>query len=53
MDKGTQGENIAATYLSQKGWTLLFRNWRYGIYEIDLIAWDGKEIVFVEVRALS
>ncbi len=53
MDKGTLGETIAAHYLHAKGWDLLFRNWRKGIHEIDLIAKEREELVFVEVRALS
>jgi putative endonuclease len=53
MNKGTLGESIAASYLEQKGWTLLYRNWRRGSHEIDLIARDGDEVVFVEVRAIS
>lgn len=53
MDKGALGEEIAARYFQQKGWTILYRNWRKGIHEIDLIARDNDELVFVEVRALS
>ncbi len=53
MNKGARGEALAAAYLQQKGWRLLYQNWRSGIYEIDLIAQDGHEIVFVEVRAVS
>ncbi len=53
MNTGTLGEEIAAQYLRQKGWPLLYRNWRKGIYEIDLIAQEGEELVFVEVRTLS
>lgn len=47
---GTAGENIAADYLIQKGWTIRARNYRFQAGEIDLIAQTGTEIVFVEVK---
>lgn len=47
---GRIGEQIAAEYLSQKGYQLLDENFtaRYG--EIDLIALDQDSVVFVEVK---
>lgn len=35
------------------GYILLYHSWRKGSYEIDLIAWERGELVFVEVRTLS
>ena len=47
---GREGEDEALLYLTQKGYTLLARNWRAGHLEIDIVAeWYG-EIVFVEVK---
>ena len=47
---GREGEDEALLYLTQKGYTLLARNWRSGHLEIDIVAeWFG-EIVFVEVK---
>ena len=47
---GREGEDEALLYLTQKGYTLLARNWRIGHLEIDIVAeWFG-EIVFVEVK---
>jgi len=37
-DTGIFGENLAATYLAEQGFEILFRNWRYKHLEIDLIA---------------
>ena len=47
---GRLGEDEAALYLTSIGYTLLERNWRYGHEEIDLIADDFGEVVFVEVK---
>jgi len=47
---GQAGENAAAVYLEQQGWVILERNCRFPGGEIDIIAQDGKELVFVEVK---
>lgn len=47
---GKAGEEAAAKYLEQKGYEILDRNWHYGKYEIDLIARQKDELVFVEVK---
>ena len=49
--KGTEGEDLAAIFLEQNGYRILERNYRYDRGEIDLIAKDGDELVFVEVKA--
>ncbi len=47
---GTWGEEKAARFLTEQGYTVLERNFhsRYG--EIDLIAENGEFLVFVEVK---
>lgn len=50
---GAAGEALAAAYLRQLGYRLLFQRWRKGSHEIDLIAWESGELVFVEVRTVS
>jgi len=54
MDKrkrtGRRGEELAAVYLAGQGYTIIARNWRCAIGELDLIATDGQTLVFVEVR---
>jgi putative endonuclease len=47
---GKWGEEQAEQYLLRKGMRIVERNWRIGRGEIDLIAWDGRTLVFVEVR---
>ena len=47
---GFLGEEIATDFLKQKGYRILERNVRIGRGEIDLIALDGKTLVFVEVK---
>jgi putative endonuclease len=49
-DVGAQGERIAERFLRKLGYKILARNYRRGRGEIDLIALDGREIVFVEVK---
>ncbi|MDR3567282.1 MAG: YraN family protein [Syntrophobacteraceae bacterium] len=50
-NKGKEGERIAAEYLCQCGLKILERNFRCPSGEIDLVAKEGKTIVFVEVRS--
>jgi putative endonuclease len=47
---GACGERIAAGYLCAEGLYLLERNWRATIGEIDIIARDGPDLVFCEVK---
>ena len=47
---GAAGEAIAATYLADLGMQIVARNWRCTLGEIDLVAREGDQIVFVEVR---
>lgn len=47
---GKYGEDLAATYLQDRGYQIVARNWRCGLGEIDLIAKDKAQIVFVEVK---
>lgn len=47
---GTQGERIAAAHLGSLGLTIETRNYRTRFGEVDIVARDGEETVFVEVR---
>jgi len=47
---GKLGEDIAVNYLKQKGYKILDRNFECRQGEIDIIALDKKEIVFIEVK---
>ncbi|MBS6396504.1 MAG: YraN family protein [Clostridiales bacterium] len=48
--KGTAYEEWAAAWLTRKGMEILKRNYRCRQGEIDLIARDGKYLVFIEVK---
>ena len=47
---GKWGESVAAVHLEAKGFRLVERNWRSVYGEIDIIAQDNGELVFVEVK---
>ncbi len=49
-DLGDFGERIAAHRLESQGMGIVGRNVRIGRIEIDLIADDGEDVVFIEVR---
>ena len=53
MKSGGDAEEAAARYLSGQGLKLVARNYRCRFGEIDLIAQEGKTLVFVEVRHRS
>src|SRR3989442_9274902 len=47
---GEEGERAAARFLEARGYRILERNYRTRRGEIDLIAEDGRMLVFVEVK---
>lgn len=51
---GREGEAKARSFLEGKGWDILDQNWRpagaKSVYEIDLVAKDRENLVFVEVK---
>lgn len=47
---GRLGESLAADHLERRGFAILDRNVRIGRGEIDLIAFDGITLAFVEVK---
>jgi len=47
---GDWGEHWAAQFLQTQGYEVAERNWRCAAGELDLIAWEGGCLVFVEVR---
>ena len=48
--QGKEGEDRAAKYLQDQGYTLLHRNWRSGHKELDIVAEKDNVLVFVEVK---
>lgn len=47
---GRYGENAVARRLAAEGWEILDRNWRCARGELDIVARDGGDGVFVEVK---
>ena len=49
---GRRGEDLAHRFLQAQGFTVVARNYRLpsGDAEADLIAWEGDELVIVEVK---
>ena len=47
---GKRGEAIAAAYLKGQRFTIIERNFRCKGGEVDIIAREGKTLVFVEVK---
>ncbi len=50
---GERGEDLAAHYLERAGLSIVERNYRCKAGEIDVVALDGEELVFAEVRTRS
>ena len=50
---GNFGEDCAAKFLEEQGYTIVARNFRIRSAEIDIIAQIDGTIVFVEVKARS
>lgn len=47
---GREGEELATTFLKEKGFEILHKNWRYKKAEIDIIGQLKDTLVFVEVK---
>ena len=47
---GKLGEDLATIYLNRMGYKILARNFRCRVGEVDIIAKDVEEIVFIEVK---
>jgi len=48
---GKHGEDLACRELERRGYTIVARRYRTRGGEIDIIARDGRTLVFVEVKA--
>ena len=53
LASGRRGEDLAHRFLRRHGFTIVARNYRLasGDAEVDLIAWEGDSLVFVEVKS--
>lgn len=50
---GKWGEDLAVRHLQGQGFEVLDRNWRCREGELDIVARDGRSLVFVEVKTRS
>lgn len=50
ISTGKEGEQIALTYLKKHGYRICETNFRCPLGEIDIIAREKSELVFVEVK---
>lgn len=47
---GRYGEELAVRHLERSGLTILSRNWRCDLGELDVVARDGSSLVVCEVK---
>ena len=50
---GRHSEQLAARLLQRHGYRLERTNVRFPVGEIDIVAWEGQTLCFVEVRSTS
>ncbi len=50
LKEGRKYEDMACEYLKKNGFSIIERNYRSVTGEIDIIAREGKSLVFVEVK---
>lgn len=52
LETGRRGERLVYWHLRQAGYTVVARNRRPGAHEgeLDIVAWDGPVLAFVEVK---
>ncbi len=51
--RGEEAEERAARFLAARGLAIVARNYRTRLGEVDIVAREGRTLVFVEVRARS
>jgi putative endonuclease len=50
-EMGKTGEAVACAFLKAGGYRILHTNWRFGRYELDIVAAGERELVVVEVKS--
>jgi putative endonuclease len=50
LDTGREGEEMAAEWLLAQGFVILYRNWKYSYFELDVIASKDTILHFIEVK---
>lgn len=49
--KGIDGENLAAQKIEDEGFTIITRNYKTSLGEIDIVAQKGEDVYFFEVKS--
>jgi putative endonuclease len=49
-DLGALGERLAGEHLTRRGFEIVERNFRTRFGELDIVAFDGRTLAFVEVK---
>lgn len=49
-EKGVRGEDLATACLKKEGYRIIERNYRCRHGEIDIIAMDKEDVIFIEVK---
>ena len=47
---GREAEQLAAAYLESKGFFIVDQNYFFERSEVDIVAYDGSVVVFIEVK---
>lgn len=50
---GQKGEELACSFLKKNGYSILQRNYRKRCGEIDIIAQENGDLVFIEIKTRS
>ncbi len=53
LELGRRGEETAVDFLRAQKYRIVARNYRTRLGEIDIIAWDGQTLCFIEVKTRS
>jgi putative endonuclease len=48
---GRRGEQVAVDHLKRRGFRILERNYRTRFGELDIVAFDGRALIFCEVKS--
>src|SRR5215471_10319612 len=48
--RGQHGEQMAVQFLQRQGYRILHQNYRCRGSEVDIVAWDGPTLMFIEVK---
>jgi putative endonuclease len=48
--RGKEGEKIAAAFLKKSGYRIIETNCRCVLGEIDIVAYESRDLVFIEVK---